>query len=48
MAVERLDGTFPASAKISIGNAETAAMFRRPTKGLRVGVEGAPRAVAAR
>src|SRR5712691_7364900 len=32
IAVERLDGTFPAGANISIGKARTAATFKRPTK----------------
>jgi uncharacterized protein GlcG (DUF336 family)/mannose-6-phosphate isomerase-like protein (cupin superfamily) len=32
--VERLDGTFPAGAEISIGKARTAVMFRRPTRAL--------------
>lgn len=32
IALERLDGTFPAGANISIGKARTAAMFKRPTK----------------
>lgn len=32
MAVERLDGTFPAGAMISMGKARTAALFKRPTK----------------
>jgi len=32
IAVERLDGTFPAGANISIGKARTAALFKRPTK----------------
>jgi glc operon protein GlcG len=31
MYLERLDGTFPAGAKISIGKARTAALFRKPT-----------------
>ena len=31
VALERLDGTFAASADISIGKARTAALFRRPT-----------------
>ena len=30
--LERLDGTFPAGADISIGKARTAVMFRRPTR----------------
>ncbi len=32
IALERLDGTFPAGAHISIGKARTAALFRRPTR----------------
>jgi glc operon protein GlcG len=32
MALERLDGTFPAGANISIGKARTAALFKRPTR----------------
>jgi len=32
MALERLDGTFAASADISIGKARTAVLFKRPTK----------------
>ena len=32
LAVERLDGTFAASAQISIGKARTAALFQRPTR----------------
>ena len=32
MALERLDGTFAASANISIGKARTAVLFKRPTK----------------
>jgi len=31
VAVERLDGTFPAGANISIGKARTAALFKKPT-----------------
>ncbi len=31
MALERLDGTFAAGAKISIGKARTAALFKKPT-----------------
>jgi glc operon protein GlcG len=31
MYLERLEGTFPAGAKISIGKARTAALFRKPT-----------------
>jgi glc operon protein GlcG len=32
MALERLDGTFPAGANISIGKARTAVLFQKPTK----------------
>ncbi|HZQ68554.1 MAG TPA: heme-binding protein [Terriglobales bacterium] len=32
MALERLDGTFPAGANISIGKARTAVMFKKPTR----------------
>lgn len=32
MALERIDGTFAAGANISIGKAETAALFKKPTK----------------
>ena len=32
VALERLDGTFPAGAAISIGKARTAATFKKPTK----------------
>ena len=32
IALERLDGSFPAGANISIGKARTAAIFKRPTK----------------
>ena len=32
MALERMDGTFPAGANISIGKARTAALFLKPTK----------------
>jgi glc operon protein GlcG len=32
MALERIDGSFPAGANISIGKARTAALFKKPTK----------------
>ncbi len=32
IALERLDGTFAASANVSIGKARTAALFKKPTK----------------
>src|SRR6185436_11546569 len=32
--VERIDGTFPAGADISVGKARTSVMFKRPTKGI--------------
>lgn len=31
IALQRMDGTFPAGANVSIGKARTAAMFRKPT-----------------
>jgi len=34
IAVARLDGTFPAATEVAAGKARTAALFRRPTKGL--------------
>jgi glc operon protein GlcG len=34
VALERLDGTFPAASAISIGKARTAAYFKRPTRGI--------------
>lgn len=32
LALERIDGTFPASSGIAIGKARTAALFRKPTR----------------
>lgn len=32
MALERLDGTFPAGAMVSIGKARTSVMFKKPTR----------------
>src|SRR4051812_35956710 len=32
IALERLDGTFSAGARVSIGKARTAALFRKPTR----------------
>lgn len=32
VALERLDGTFPAASEISLGKARTAALFRKPTR----------------
>lgn len=34
VALERLDGTFPAAPNISVGKARTAAFFKRPTRGI--------------
>ena len=34
VALERLDGTFPAAPNISVGKARTAAYFKRPTRGI--------------
>lgn len=38
--LERLDGSFPAAAAISIGKARTAALFRKPTKAFEDIVNG--------
>jgi glc operon protein GlcG len=38
--LERLDNTFPAAATVAIGKARTAALFRRPTKGLEDAIVG--------
>ncbi len=38
--LERLDNTFPMAASISIAKARTAALFRRPTKGMEDAIVG--------
>lgn len=38
--VERLDGTFPAAATVSIGKARTAALFRKPTSAFENTING--------
>jgi uncharacterized protein GlcG (DUF336 family)/mannose-6-phosphate isomerase-like protein (cupin superfamily) len=40
LAVERLDGTFPASGNISIGKARTAAIFQKPTRAFEEIIRG--------
>ena len=40
MALERLDGTFAASANIAIGKARTAAIFQKPTKAFEDVIKG--------
>jgi glc operon protein GlcG len=47
IALERLDGTFAASADISIGKARTAALFRRPTSFFEEAINGGRTAMAA-
>jgi glc operon protein GlcG len=47
MALERLDGTFAASANISIGKARTAAIFQKPTKALEEVIRGGRTAMVA-
>ncbi len=47
VAMERLDGTFPASANVSIGKARTAALFRKPTKAFEDAINGGRIALAA-
>lgn len=38
--VERLDGTFPAAASVSLGKARTAAIFRKPTRAFEDAING--------
>lgn len=45
--VERLDGTFPAAASVSLGKARTAALFRKPTKAFEDAINGGRTALAA-
>src|SRR5712691_2220248 len=47
MALERLDGTFAASANISIGKARTAAIFQKPTKDFEEVIKGGRTAMVA-
>jgi glc operon protein GlcG len=47
IALERLDGTFAASANISIGKARTAAIFKRPTKAFEEIIKGGRTAMVA-
>ena len=45
--LERLDGSFPASADVSIGKARTAANFGRPTRGMEESINKGRPALAA-
>jgi len=45
--LERLDGTFPSASRISVGKAQTAAMFRKPTKAFEDAINGGRIAMAA-
>src|SRR5262245_35579136 len=47
VALERLDGTFAASANISIGKARTAAIFKRPTRAFEDVITGGRTAMIA-
>lgn len=47
LAFQRLDGTFPAGAAVSIGKARTAALFRKPTKVFEDAINGGRTALAA-
>src|SRR5262252_3540446 len=47
ICLERLDGTFPASADVSIGKARTAAHFGRPTSGMEDAINKSRPALAA-
>ena len=40
LALERLDGTFPAAWSVSVGKARTAAQFRRPTRVFEEAIKG--------
>ena len=40
LAMERLDGTYPASAQLAVDKARTAALFRRPSRVLEDGADG--------
>jgi glc operon protein GlcG len=40
VCLERIDGTFPASAEVAIGKARTAAVFRKPTQDFENAVRG--------
>jgi uncharacterized protein GlcG (DUF336 family) len=47
IAFQRLDGSFPAAASVSVGKARTAAMFRKPTSALEDSINGGRIALAA-
>ena len=47
ICLERLDGTFPASADVSIGKARTAANFGRATRGIEESINKSRPALAA-
>ncbi len=47
VALERLDGTFPASAAIATGKARTAAIFRKPTRAFEETIKGGRTAMIA-
>jgi glc operon protein GlcG len=46
IAVERIDGTFPAAAQVSIGKAKTAALFQKPTSAMEKSINGGRTALA--
>jgi len=37
---QRLDGTFPAASRVAVGKAQTAALFRKPTKAFEDAING--------
>lgn len=47
LAFQRLDGTFPAGADVSIGKARTAALFKKPTKAFEDSINSGRVALAA-
>ncbi|HBS27942.1 MAG TPA: heme-binding protein [Phycisphaerales bacterium] len=47
IAFQRLDGTFPAGAAVSLGKARTSAVFKKPTKAFEDSINGGRTALAA-
>lgn len=47
IAFQRIDGTFPAGAAVSLGKARTAAIFKKPTKAFEDAINGGRVALAA-
>jgi glc operon protein GlcG len=47
IAFQRIDGTFPAGAAVSLGKARTSALFKKPTKAFEDSINGGRTALAA-